>query len=407
MASKHLRTDFNFAYPTAEIAVMGPEGAVNILYRRELAEAADPVAERAQARRPSSARSSPIRSSRPRAGSSTRSSSRARHARQAHRGAGQLRRTSASTATRPQEARQHPAADAARESSHRQPRRDRRPRHPRLPRDGLRRRRRLFRTAIARALHVRLADEAYRIGAEPGRRELPAHRPDRRRRATRRAPRSCIPGYGFLAENEDFAQACRDAGLTFIGPTPEAIALMGSKTGARDVARARRRARGARHRRAVRRRRARRRHAAEAAARSAIRSRQGGRRRRRQGHAHGRRGPTICWRRFGPRGRRPASAFGDRRVYLERRLDQPAAHRDPAARRSPRHRAAVRRARVFDPAAPPEGRRGVAVAGRSTRRRATRWPSARPRDRTRGRLHQRGHDRVPARRRRARSTSSR
>jgi propionyl-CoA carboxylase beta chain len=47
MASKHLRTDFNFAYPTAEIAVMGPEGAVNILYRRELAEATDPVALRA------------------------------------------------------------------------------------------------------------------------------------------------------------------------------------------------------------------------------------------------------------------------------------------------------------------------------------------------------------------------
>src|SRR5688500_18694463 len=47
MASKHLRTDFNYAYPTAEIAVMGPEGAVNILYRRELAEAADPAALRA------------------------------------------------------------------------------------------------------------------------------------------------------------------------------------------------------------------------------------------------------------------------------------------------------------------------------------------------------------------------
>ena len=48
MASKHLRTDFNYAYPTAEIAVMGPDGAVNILYRRELAEAKDPVAERAK-----------------------------------------------------------------------------------------------------------------------------------------------------------------------------------------------------------------------------------------------------------------------------------------------------------------------------------------------------------------------
>jgi propionyl-CoA carboxylase beta chain len=48
MASKHLRTDFNYAYPTAEIAVMGPDGAVNILYRRELAEAKDPAAERAK-----------------------------------------------------------------------------------------------------------------------------------------------------------------------------------------------------------------------------------------------------------------------------------------------------------------------------------------------------------------------
>ncbi|MGE5359323.1 MAG: carboxyl transferase domain-containing protein, partial [Bacteroidales bacterium] len=48
MASKHIRTDANFAWPTAEIAVMGPEGAVNILYRRELDTAADPAAARRQ-----------------------------------------------------------------------------------------------------------------------------------------------------------------------------------------------------------------------------------------------------------------------------------------------------------------------------------------------------------------------
>ncbi len=48
MASKHIRTDLNFAYPTAEIAVMGPEGAVNILYRRELQKAEDPEALRRQ-----------------------------------------------------------------------------------------------------------------------------------------------------------------------------------------------------------------------------------------------------------------------------------------------------------------------------------------------------------------------
>jgi propionyl-CoA carboxylase beta chain len=48
MASKHIRTDFNYAWPSAEIAVMGPEGAVNILYKRELDKAEDPVALRAQ-----------------------------------------------------------------------------------------------------------------------------------------------------------------------------------------------------------------------------------------------------------------------------------------------------------------------------------------------------------------------
>jgi len=48
MASKHIRTDVNFAWPSAEIAVMGPEGAVNVLYRRELAAAGDPAALRAE-----------------------------------------------------------------------------------------------------------------------------------------------------------------------------------------------------------------------------------------------------------------------------------------------------------------------------------------------------------------------
>jgi propionyl-CoA carboxylase beta chain len=48
MASKHLRTDFNYAWPTAELAVMGPEGAVNILYKRELDAAADAIAARSE-----------------------------------------------------------------------------------------------------------------------------------------------------------------------------------------------------------------------------------------------------------------------------------------------------------------------------------------------------------------------
>jgi propionyl-CoA carboxylase beta chain len=47
MSSKHIRTDVNYAWPNAEIAVMGAEGAVNILYKRELEAAADPAAARA------------------------------------------------------------------------------------------------------------------------------------------------------------------------------------------------------------------------------------------------------------------------------------------------------------------------------------------------------------------------
>jgi propionyl-CoA carboxylase beta chain len=48
MASKHIRADLNFAYPMAEVAVMGPDAAVNIVFRDELAKAPDPVAARAQ-----------------------------------------------------------------------------------------------------------------------------------------------------------------------------------------------------------------------------------------------------------------------------------------------------------------------------------------------------------------------
>lgn len=48
MASKHIRADFNFAYPTAEIAVMGADGAANVLYAKEISKAEDPVAKRAE-----------------------------------------------------------------------------------------------------------------------------------------------------------------------------------------------------------------------------------------------------------------------------------------------------------------------------------------------------------------------
>ena len=85
------------------------------------------------------------------------------------------------------------------------------------------------------ALHVRLADEAHAIG--PDQASESYLRIDKLIDAARLSSADGVhPGYGFLAENPDFADACSRAGLTFIGPGAAAMRMMGSKTTARDIA---------------------------------------------------------------------------------------------------------------------------------------------------------------------------
>jgi acetyl-CoA carboxylase biotin carboxylase subunit len=92
----------------------------------------------------------------------------------------------------------------------------------------------VFSEADRKALHVRYADEAYYLGPAPSRDSY--LRGDRIISIARKSGVDAIhPGYGFLAEREDFASACVNAGLIFIGPKPSSIAAMGDKAVARST----------------------------------------------------------------------------------------------------------------------------------------------------------------------------
>lgn len=92
----------------------------------------------------------------------------------------------------------------------------------------------VYSEADRNGLHVILADEAYEIGPPPSKDSY--LNVDKIIEVAKKSGAEAIhPGYGFLSENEDFAQRCKDEGIVFIGPSAEAINLMGDKLQARET----------------------------------------------------------------------------------------------------------------------------------------------------------------------------
>ena len=201
-----------------------------------------------------------------------------------------------------------------------------------------------------RARRRRLAARA--LGRRDGRdRVVPRRRRAHPRGRSEPGADAVHPGYGFLAESGDFAEAVLAAGLTWVGPPPDALRAGGDKLAAKRIARRGRRADGPR-------------------GDGSAADREGGGGRRRPRHAHRARSRAELDEAL-EAARREAQAGVRRRPRLPRALPRAAAaRRDPAARRRARHRALARRARVLGAAPPSEGARGVAVPG--ARRRAAR-----------------------------------
>ncbi|KGG28422.1 MULTISPECIES: acetyl-CoA carboxylase biotin carboxylase subunit [unclassified Prochlorococcus] len=90
----------------------------------------------------------------------------------------------------------------------------------------------VYSTVDRNALHVQLADEAVCVGEAPSSKSY-LNIPNILAAATSRGVDAIHPGYGFLAENDRFAEICRDHGITFVGPSPHAIRSMGDKSTAK------------------------------------------------------------------------------------------------------------------------------------------------------------------------------
>jgi hypothetical protein len=207
------------------------------------------------------------------------------------------------------------------------------------------------------ARHVKLADEAVHIGPAPSRESY--LRPDKIIAACKQTGAQAVhPGYGFLSENEEFARKVEEEGITFIGPKHHSIAAMGDKIASKKLAKAANVNTIPGWNEAI--------ETAEQAVQIA----------RDVGY------PVMIKASAGGGGKGLRVAFNDkealrrlhllpqrgaqqlrRRPRVHREVRRGAApHRDPGAGRRARQRGLPERARVLDPAPPPEGDRGGAVA---------------------------------------------
>ena len=257
----------------------------------------------------------------------------------------------------------------------------------------------VFSDVDRQALHVRKADHAYHIGPATAS-ESYLNIDKILDVASRSGAEAIHPGYGFLSENARFARACRDAGIKFIGPTPESMEMMGSKTRARQNMK-------------------------KAGVPFVPGSEQG----------HGASRPPNSWpseigypvmlkaaaggggkgMRLVQHARRTALRLRERpqrgpaRLRRQRSLHreahrQPAPHRDADLRRRARQRRLPGRARVLGAAPPSEGAGRIAFAHRRCRHAPPHGRNRGPRRQGR-QLSQRRHRRVPGRSSSATSTS--